>query len=79
MLVNYLILIDVVCLILLLFNVDCVVKWVVVCNLFMCGLVWVVGYIVNDDGVGLVDDCVVVVYVGGILVIFFEGICSVLG
>ncbi len=48
--------IDVVCLISLLPNADCVVKRAVACNPFMRGPVRAAGYL-NDDGAGLVDDC----------------------
>ena len=69
-LANHPTLIDVVCLISLLPNADCVVKRAVACNPFMRGPVRAAGYISNDDGAGLVDDCVAAVHAGGTLVIF---------
>ena len=57
-LANHPTLIDVVCLISLLPNADCVVKRAVARNPFMRGPVRAAGYISNDDGAGLVDDCV---------------------
>ncbi len=71
-LANHPTLIDVVCLISLLPNADCVVKRAVACNPFMRGPVRAAGYISNDDGAGLVDDCVAAVHAGGTLVIFPE-------
>lgn len=52
-LANHPTLIDVVCLISLLPNADCVVKRAVACNPFMRGPVRAAGYISNDDGAGL--------------------------
>nr|WP_242876543.1 lysophospholipid acyltransferase family protein [Stenotrophomonas maltophilia] len=78
-LANHPTLIDVVCLISLLPNADCVVKRAVACNPFMRGPVRAAGYISNDDGAGLVDDCVAAVHAGGTLVIFPEGTRSVPG
>ncbi|BCX45886.1 MULTISPECIES: lysophospholipid acyltransferase family protein [Stenotrophomonas] len=78
-LANHPTLIDVVCLISLLPNADCVVKRAVACNPFMRGPVRAAGYIANDDGAGLVDDCVAAVHAGGTLVIFPEGTRSVPG
>lgn len=78
-LANHPTLIDVVCLISLLPNADCVVKRAVACNPFMRGPVRAAGYIANDDGAGLVDDCVAAVRAGGTLVIFPEGTRSVPG
>ena len=72
-------LIDVVCLISLLPNADCVVKRAVACNPFMRGPVRAAGYISNDDGAGLVEDCIAAVRAGGSLVIFPEGTRSVPG
>ena len=76
-LANHPTLIDVVCLISLLPNADCVVKRAVARNPFMRGPVRAAGYISNDDGAGLVDDCVAAVHAGGTLVIFPEGTRSV--
>jgi hypothetical protein len=77
-LANHPTLIDVVFLISLLPNADCVVKRVA-CNPFMRGPVRAAGYISNDDGAGLVDDCIAAVRAGGSLVIFPEGTRSVPG
>lgn len=54
-------------------NADCVVKRAVACNPFMCGPVRAAGYVSNDDGAGLIDDCIAAVKAGGTLVIFPEG------
>ena len=78
-LANHPTLIDVVCLISLLPNADCVVKRAVACNPLMRGPVRAAGYISNDDGADLVDDCVAAVHAGGTLVIFPEGTRSVPG
>lgn len=78
-LANHPTLIDVVLLISLLPNADCVVKPAVARNPFMRGPVRAAGYISNDDGVGLIDDCVAAVQAGGNLVIFPEGTRTVLG
>ncbi len=72
-LANHPTLIDVVCLISLLPNADCVVKSAVARNPFMRGPVRAAGYVANDDGAGLVDDCIAAVRAGGTLVIFPEG------
>ncbi len=78
-LANHPTLIDVVFLVSLLPNADCVVKRAVACNPFMRGPVRAAGYIANDDGAGLVDDCIAAVRAGGTLVIFPEGTRSVPG
>ncbi len=78
-LANHPTLIDVVFLISLLPNADCVVKRAVASNLFMRGPVRAAGYVSNDDGAGLVDDCIAAVRAGGTLVIFPEGTRSVPG
>ncbi len=72
-LANHPTLIDVVILISLLPNADCVVKQAVARNPFMRGPVRAAGYVSNDDGAGLVDDCIEAVRAGGNLVIFPEG------
>ncbi|WP_454831035.1 lysophospholipid acyltransferase family protein [Pseudoxanthomonas wuyuanensis] len=72
-LANHPTLIDVVLLVSLLPNADCVVKSAVASNPFMRGPVRAAGYIANDDGAGLVDDCIAAVRAGGNLVIFPEG------
>lgn len=78
-LANHPTLIDVVFLISLLPNADCVVKRAVACNPFMRGPVRAAGYVSNDDGAGLVDDCIAAVKAGGNLVIFPEGTRTVPG
>lgn len=72
-LANHPTLIDVVFLVSLLPNADCVVKSAVARNPFMRGPVRAAGYVANDDGAGLVDDCIAAVRAGGNLVIFPEG------
>ena len=72
-LANHPTLIDVVCLIALLPNADCVVKSALARNPFTRGPVRAAGYVFNDDGAGLVDDCIAAVRRGGTLVIFPEG------
>lgn len=72
-LANHPTLIDVVFLVSLLPNADCVVKSAVARNPFMRGPVRAAGYVSNEDGAGLVDDCIAAVRAGGNLVIFPEG------
>lgn len=72
-LANHPTLIDVVFLVSLLPNADCVVKSSVARNPFMRGPVRAAGYVSNEDGAGLVDDCIAAVRAGGNLVIFPEG------
>ncbi|WP_334179907.1 lysophospholipid acyltransferase family protein [Pseudoxanthomonas sp.] len=72
-LANHPTLIDVVLLVSLLPNADCVVKSAVARNAFMKGPVRAAGYVANDDGAGLVEDCIAAVKAGGNLVIFPEG------
>lgn len=72
-LANHPTLIDVVVLVSLLPNADCVVKSAVARNPFMRGPVEAAGYVSNDDGAGLVEDCIAAVRAGGNLVIFPEG------
>ena len=72
-LANHPTLIDVVFLISLLPDADCVVKVAVARNPFMRGPVRAAGYIANDEGAGLVEDCIAAVRDGGNLVIFPEG------
>ncbi|WP_422508233.1 lysophospholipid acyltransferase family protein [Stenotrophomonas sp. GZD-301] len=78
-LANHPTLIDVVLLIAQLPNADCVVKQAVARNPFMRGPVRAAGYVSNDDGAGLIDDCIAAVQAGGNLVIFPEGTRSVPG
>lgn len=72
-LANHPTLIDVVFLISLLPNADCVVKPSLARNPFTRGPVRAAGYVHNDGGAGLVDDCIAAVRRGGNLVIFPEG------
>ncbi len=72
-LANHPTLIDVVLLVSLLPNADCVVKPSLARNPFTRGPVRAAGYVSNDDGVGLVDDCIAAVRSGGNLLIFPEG------
>lgn len=72
-LANHPTLIDVVFLVSLLPNADCVVKSALARNPFTRGPVRAAGYVFNDDGAGLVDDCIAAVRRGGTLVIFPEG------
>ena len=57
-LANHPTLIDVVLLVSLLPNADCVVKSAVARNTFMKGPVRAAGYVANDDGAELIEDCI---------------------
>jgi 1-acyl-sn-glycerol-3-phosphate acyltransferase len=70
-------LIDVVFLIGLLRQPNCVVKASLESNLFTRGPVASAGFIVNDDGPGLIDDCIASVRAGDNLIIFPEGTRSI--
>jgi len=72
-LANHPTLIDVVFLISLVPNADCVVKAALARNPFTRGPVRATGYICNDSGAGLVEDCVASVHAGNNLIIFPEG------
>ncbi|MFT4179572.1 MAG: lysophospholipid acyltransferase family protein [Thermomonas sp.] len=72
-LANHPALIDVVFLVSLLPNADCVVKSALARNPFTRGPVRAAGYVCNADGAGLIDDCIAAVRRGGNLVIFPEG------
>ena len=72
-LANHPTLIDVVFLISLMPNADCIVKSALARNPFTRGPILACGYICNDDGAGLVDDCIAALHAGGNLVIFPEG------
>lgn len=78
-LANHPTLIDVVLLVALLPDADCVVKRAVARNPFMRGTVRAAGYIVNDDGPALVQAGIDAVREGGCLVIFPEGTRSTPG
>jgi 1-acyl-sn-glycerol-3-phosphate acyltransferase len=66
-------LIDVVFLVSLIPNADCVVKSRLAKNPFTRGPIRATGYISNDNGAGLVDDCIASVRSGKNLIIFPEG------
>lgn len=72
-LANHPTLIDVVLLVSLLPNADCIVKSALLRNPVMIGPVRAAGYVCNDDGAGLVEDCIAAVRRGGNLLIFPEG------
>jgi 1-acyl-sn-glycerol-3-phosphate acyltransferase len=66
-------LVDVVFLISLLDRADCIVKSSLAHNPFTRGPVQAAGYICNDSGAGLVDDCIASLQRGNSLIIFPEG------
>jgi len=66
-------LIDVVFLIALVRKADCVVKAALLRNPFTRGPLLAAGYICNDSGAGLIDDCLASLRAGNNLVIFPEG------
>ena len=72
-LANHPTLLDVVFLVSQIPNADCIVKSALLRNPFMRGPVLAAGYVFNDSGSGLVEDCVAAVRRGGNLVIFPEG------
>jgi len=72
-LANHPTLLDVVFLISLIPNADCIVRSGLARNLFTRGPIKASGYICNDSGTGLVDDCIASVRSGKNLVIFPEG------
>ena len=72
-LANHPTLIDVVFLISLLPNADCVVKSKLANNPFTRGPVRASRYLCNDSGVGLIEDCIASVRAGSSLIIFPEG------
>lgn len=72
-LANHPTLIDVVCLIGLIEEADCVVKSRLATNPFTRGPLRAAGYVFNDNGAGLIDDCIASVRAGKNLVIFPEG------
>ncbi len=72
-LANHPTLIDVVLLVSRLPNADCVVKSKLANNPFTRGPVRATGYICNDDGAALIDDCIASVRSGYNLLIFPEG------
>ncbi|WP_290884636.1 lysophospholipid acyltransferase family protein [Arenimonas sp.] len=72
-LANHPTLIDVVCLIGMIEEADCVVKSRLATNPFTRGPLRAAGYIFNDNGAGLIQDCIDSVRSGKNLVIFPEG------
>ena len=72
-LANHPTLVDVVFLVSLIPDADCVVKGPLARNPFTRGPVRATGYIFNDNGAGLVGDCIASVRSGRKLVIFPEG------
>lgn len=72
-LANHPTLIDVVFLVSLIPNADCVVKSRLARNPFTRGPIRATGYICNDNGAGLVEDCIASVRSGKNLLIFPEG------
>lgn len=72
-LANHPTLIDVVFLVSLTPEADCVVRSGLARNPFTRGPIRATGYISNDNGAGLVDDCIASVHSGKNLIIFPEG------
>lgn len=66
-------LIDVVFLMSLVRDADCIVKATLLRNPFMRGPVRAAGFVCNDSGPGLIDDCVASVRSGNNLIVFPEG------
>ena len=66
-------LIDVVFLMALVRDADCIVKSALLRNPFTRGPVRAAGYVCNDSGPGLIDDCVASVRAGNNLIVFPEG------
>lgn len=72
-LANHPTLIDVVFLVSLIPQADCIVKSRLLANPFTRGPVKATGYVCNDSGAGLVEDCIRTVKSGRNLVVFPEG------
>lgn len=72
-LANHPSLLDVVLMIALLPNADCVVRSSLARNPFTRGPIRAAGYICNDSGAGLIQDCIASIRAGSNLVIFPEG------
>ena len=72
-LANHPTLLDVVFLVSLVPNANCVVKASLARNPFMRGPIRAAGYICNNSGAGLIDDCIASVKAGDNLIIFPEG------
>jgi 1-acyl-sn-glycerol-3-phosphate acyltransferase len=66
-------LIDVVFLMALVRHADCIVKAALLRNPFTRGPVRAAGFVCNDSGPGLIDDCVASVRAGNNLIVFPEG------
>ena len=66
-------LIDVVFLMALVRDADCIVKAALLRNPFTTGPVRAAGFVCNDSGPGLIDDCVASVRAGNNLIVFPEG------
>lgn len=72
-LANHPTLVDVVFLVAFIERADCIVKGALARNPFTRGPVRAAGYVFNDSGSGLIDDCVSSVRAGNNLIIFPEG------
>lgn len=72
-LANHPTLIDVVFLVSLVPNADCVVKASLARNPFTRGPIQATGYLSNDSGPGLIEDCIASVKAGNNLILFPEG------
>ena len=72
-LANHPTLIDTVFLIAFVRNADCIVKGALSSNPFMRGPIRATGYICNDRGPELVEDCIASLRAGGNLIVFPEG------
>lgn len=72
-LANHPTLIDVVFLVSLMPNADCIVKSALARNPFTRGPILACDYIFNDDGAGLIADCIASIQAGSCLLIFPEG------
>ncbi|MCK9684301.1 lysophospholipid acyltransferase family protein [Scleromatobacter humisilvae] len=66
-------LIDVVFLMALVRDADCIVKAALLRNPFTLGPVRAAGFVCNDSGPGMIDDCVASVRAGNNLIVFPEG------
>lgn len=72
-LANHPSLIDVVFLIALIEQADCIVKGALARNPFTRGPIRAAGFVCNDSGAGLVEDCIASVRAGNNLIVFPEG------
>jgi 1-acyl-sn-glycerol-3-phosphate acyltransferase len=72
-LANHPTLIDTVFLIAFVRNADCIVKGALWRNPFTCGPVRAAGYINNDQGPRLIEECITCLRAGGNLIVFPEG------